>query len=142
VYLVAPTTVQALDYQPGSTFGGIMEKTCGASASQVSGKYEGMNNVNYKKGATGEQKMTITVDQTGSQVKVSYQTVDGGQGYGDGTLDKTRVDSMQFQSTAPSCPGSYDASLSFNGNDLSFTFKGKDCNGEMQGHGNARKVQN
>ena len=70
----------------------------------VAATYEGTNNTTYK-GAQGEQSISITVEQSGSEVKVSYQTADGGQGKGVGKFVGARVDSLSLQSTVQSVLG-------------------------------------
>ena len=50
-------------------------------------------------------------------MSISFQTVVGGQGKGTGTLTGTVVKSVTSRSTAPECPGSYDGSLKFVGDD-------------------------
>jgi len=48
---------------------------------------------------------------------------------------------MSLQSTAPDCPGSYDASFEFSGEAVSWSFKGQDCGGPMEGHGTAKRTK-
>jgi hypothetical protein len=122
----------------GSPFGELFDLTCGLPVPDVGGKYEGMNDATYKKGGQGEQKISISVEQNGSNVSISFQTADGGQGKGTGTLTGTVVNSISLQSTAPGCAGSYEGSFNFAGDSMSWSFKGQDCGGPMEGHGTAK----
>jgi hypothetical protein len=107
----------------------------------VAGTYEGMIDVTYKTGGQGEQKLSITVLQTGKDLKVSYQTAHG-QGKGAGTLaGDGSSEAISLQSTAPECPGSYEASLKFAGDTITLSYKGEDCGGPVEGHGTAKRVK-
>ena len=55
------------------------------------------------------------------------------------TFADGRIDAMTLQSTDAGCPGSYDASFRFADNAVSWSFKGQDCGGEMEGHGTAKR---
>jgi hypothetical protein len=71
-----------------------------------------MNDAAYEKGGQGEQKISIAVEQNGSDVNVSFQTA-AGDGVGSGKLKGTSVESIDLQSTTPNCPGSFQGSLKF-----------------------------
>ncbi len=139
VYLMASISVQPMDVKNGSIFGALLDVVCNGAASNAAGNYEGINNATYEKGQ-GEQKIAISVQQTGHDLKIKFQSVGGGQGEGIGKLRDNRVDPISLISTAPECPGSYDGSLSFTDNAVSWIFKGRDCGGPMEGHGTATKV--
>jgi hypothetical protein len=142
VYLFAPIVVQPLDAQVNTPLGLLLDVACGAApVLEVRGNYAGMNTTTYKKGGQGEQKITIVVEQIGSTVNMKFQTPPGGQGKGVGTLVGAKVESVSLQSTAPECPGSYQASLSFVGDDMSWSYKGEDCGGPMEGHGTAKRTK-
>jgi TIR domain len=134
-YVAAPISVQPLDVNEGSPFSVLLHIVCGPN---FGGTYQGTNNATYKTGATGEQEIVVSVEQIGQDVKVGFQTP-GGQGAGNGTLTENRVQSITFQSTEPNCPGSYEGSMEFNGDAVSWSYKGQDCGGAMEGHGTARK---
>jgi hypothetical protein len=129
-----------LNYQKASVFETLIDIACVASPLTVTGKYEGMNNATYEKKGRGEQKISLNIQPNGSDVKVSFQTAGAGQGEGTGKLTGNRMESILLKSTAPDCPGSYDASLSFVDNSVSWSYKGTDCGGVMEGHGTANKV--
>ena len=129
-----------LNVAKGSYFDMLLNIACGASALNVIGNYEGTNTASYEKKGQGEQKISLTIQQNGSDLKVSFQTPLGGQGEGTGTLTGDRVESIALHSTAPDCPGSYDGSLLFADNSVSWSYKGTDCGGFMEGHGTAAKV--
>lgn len=137
----APASDQLIEFKEGSPFGMLFNVVCGAPAASVNGKYEGTNYATYKVGGKGDEKISIVVEQTGSKLQVSFQTASGGQGKGEGQLKENEVKSISLQSTAPGCPGSYDGSLKFNGNNLSWLFKGQDCGGPMEGHGTAARTK-
>jgi hypothetical protein len=100
-----------------------------------------MNDSTYDKGEKGEQKISITVEQNGSDVSISFETANGGQGKGTGTLTDTVVNSISLQSTTPGCAGSYQGSLKFAGDSMSWSYKGQDCGGAMEGHGTAKRTK-
>ena len=139
VYLQAQLSAQPLDAKSGSIFDSLLSLACGG-ATNVVGNYEGINTAKYKKGGAGEQKIAISIQQNGSDLKLKFQTANGGQGEGTGKLGNNRVDTLSLRSTAPECPGSYDGSLSFADNSMSWSYKGQDCGGPMEGRGTAKKV--
>jgi hypothetical protein len=135
------TRVGEFDVQEGTALSAIKSRICSAAAVNVAGTYEGMNYIAYKTAAQGEQRFFITIKQDGVDLKATYRTGGGGQGEGVGTLVGAEVTSMSWQSTTPGCPGSYDASLEFAEDSVTWSFKGEDCGGQMEGHGTAKKVK-
>jgi hypothetical protein len=135
----------------GTVFAGVLSRVCGttatnvagtASAANVSGTYEGTITTSYKKGGQGDQKISITIEQTvWNDFKVAYKTAAGGQGQGTGKFENGTAESISLQSTTPGCPGSYEASLKFDTDSVTFSFKGEDCSGPMEGNGTAKKVK-
>ena len=102
---------------------------------------KGINDTTYENKAQGEQKISITVGQNGSDLSVSFETANGGQGKGNGTLTGSVVNSISLQSTTPGCSGSYEGSIEFAGDIMSWSYKGQDCGGPMEGHGTAKKTK-
>ena len=141
IYLNLQFPPQPLDVVKGSIIDAVVGIACGASALNVTGNYEGMNYISYRNRAQAEQKVSITIQQNGSDLKVSFQTPNGGSGEGIGKLTGNRIEWISLHSTAPSCPGSYNGSMSFADNSLTWFYKGEDCGGAMEGHGTAPKVQ-
>jgi hypothetical protein len=144
LYINAFIGAQPTKIDEGKPFTFLLNVLCGYQVShvpKVSGTYEGMNIATYNAGGQGEQKITITVEQTENDLKVSFQTASGGQGKGTGTLKGNEVESMSLQSVAPGCPGSYDASFQFADETVSWSFKGQDCGGAMEGHGTAKRTK-
>jgi TIR domain len=142
VYLAPLIPVQPMDGgKEGSPFNVLLSAICGAPVPKVGGKYEGTINTTYDKGGGGEQRLSIIVEQIGSRVDVSFQTPVGEQGKGTGTLKGGTIESMSLRSAAPGCPASYEASLNFSGDEVSWSFKGEDCGGPMQGHGTAKRTK-
>jgi hypothetical protein len=133
---------QPVDVIELSPFGLLVGIACVPPGSKVEGTYEGINNATYKQGGQGEQKISIAVKRLAEKdIMVTFQTPGGGEGRGFGTLTANRVDSISLQSTAASCPGSYQASFSFVEDSVSWSFKGEDCGGPMEGHGTAKKTK-
>jgi len=139
-YLATSSPIQPMDVSRGSIFDLLLSVACGAPVFSVAGNYDGMNYISYGEKGQAEQKVLVTIQQNGSDLKVSFQTPDGASGEGTAKLTGNQAESISLQSTTPSCPGSYDGSLSFTDNSLSWSYKGEDCGGPMQGHGTAPKV--
>jgi hypothetical protein len=136
-YLAAPITAVPIDIKERTPLAQLLNIGCPG----VGGTYEGTNEATYKNGGQGDQKISITVKQNGSDVSITFQTASGGQGSGAGTLTGSVVNSISLQSTAPECPGSYEGSLNFTGDTMSWSFKGQDCGGPMEGHGTAKRTK-
>jgi hypothetical protein len=134
VNVSVPTHLQPIDAPTGSNFALLLKVSCG-----VTGTYEGTTNTSYKNGALSEQKMSMIVEQNGSDINVSYRTAAGGEGKGVGKLNGASVKSISLESTTPGCPGSYEASLDFSSDTVSWSFKGEDCGGPMEGHGTGKR---
>jgi hypothetical protein len=141
VYLVITPTPggQIIDVKDETIFGALLSVIC-APASNVAGNYDGMNYISYGKDGQAEQKVSVTIQQNGSDLKISFQTPSGASGEGTGKLTGNRAELVSLHSTTPECPGSYDGSMSFTDNSLSWSYKGEDCGGAMEGHGTAPKV--
>jgi hypothetical protein len=141
VSVYAPDPVPPMDANEGSPFALLMTMACSAPLPNVSGTYEGINKASYKRGGQGDQKIEVTVEQMGADLKVNFQSGGGGQGKGVGKLSGARVESISLQSTAAECPGSYEASFEFASDTVTWSFKGEDCGGPMEGHGTAKRVR-
>ena len=126
---------------PGSGFAALVDVACRTSGSLVRGTYEGTSTAKYDKGGQLEQKILITIEQSASDLNVVYKTADGAEGKGSGKLTGNRVESISLESTTPGCPGSYKGSMEFPGDAVTWTFKGEDCGGAMEGHGTAKKTK-
>jgi hypothetical protein len=139
VYLAVPMPAPSpLNATPGSNFDLLLNVHCGT---KVQGTYEGTNSATYGNGGHGEQQISFVVEQTGTQVNVNFHSPNGSQGKGTGTLAGNSIEMMSLQSTTPDCPGSYEASLKFNGENVSWSYKGQDCGGPITGHGTAKKTR-
>jgi hypothetical protein len=130
-----------LDVKEGTSLSFLLNIVCGAPPNNVAGTYEGIITMIYKKGGKGEQNISISIEQTANDLKVAYQTPAGAQGKGAGTLESGKADSISLQSTTPGCAGSYQASFRFADDSVTFSFKGEDCGGTMEGNGTAKKVK-
>jgi hypothetical protein len=136
--------VKPADVQPNSPFGllyRILCKTAPPLIQHVQGTYEGTNQVTYGRGGKGEQTISIIVDQNGSELNVSFLAASGGQGKGTGTLTGDTLGSISLQSTIQECPGAYEASFKFAADAVSWSYKGQDCGGPMEGHGSAKRTK-
>jgi hypothetical protein len=140
-YLAPLLSVPPVDVKDGSPFSFLLNVVCGDSVPNVAGKYEGTYSATYENGGQGEQQISIIVEQTASEVSVSFETAIRSIGNGAGKLVGTTIDSLSLQSTTPGCPGSYEASIKFTGNSASWSFTGQDCGGPMQGHGTAKRTK-
>ena len=140
VYVVPHTPAMTLDAKDGSIFANLLNVACRSSPFNVARNYDGMNYISYGTKGQAEQKISVTVQQNGSDLKVSFRTPDGASGEGTGKLTGNRAEALSLHSTTPSCPGSYDGSLSFADNLASWSYKGEDCGGQMTGHGTANQV--
>jgi hypothetical protein len=94
VYAHAPINDPPFEPTKGSPFEKVMNMACGPGVPTVTGTYEGMNNATYEKGGQAEQKISITIEQSSSDLNVRFQTANGAQGKGSGKLTGTRVESM------------------------------------------------
>jgi hypothetical protein len=90
---------------------------------------------------SGDDKITLTLQQSGSNVAASYQTSLGGRGRGTGILTGNIISAMKLQSETENCPGSFTASLTFSNDTVSWTYNGQDCGGPVQGNGVAKKTK-
>jgi hypothetical protein len=129
---------QSVDVKNGSIFSTLLSVACGPL--NVAGNYEGINYISSGQKGQAEQKLSIAIQQNGSDLKISFLTLSGASGEGTGKLTNNRAESISLRSTTPGCPGSYDGSLSFADNSTSWSYKGEDCGGSMEGHGTADKV--
>jgi hypothetical protein len=138
ITLIVPIQAEPLAVTPTSPLELMLKVACGEN---VGGTYEGMNSAVYERGGQGEQKITVTVKQTGNHVDVSFATASGDQGKGSGTLSGSVVEPLTLESTAPACPGSYQGALKFSDNGMSWSYKGQDCGGSMEGQGTAKRTR-
>ena len=140
-YVIAPTSVQAVDITEASPLTLLLNVVCTPSSPGVEGTYEGTDKSTYKLGGEAEQKVTVHVVQSGDELTVSFQTPTGAQGKGTGKLSGDTVKSLTLQRTAPDCPGSYKGSMKFDGDTMSWSYAGSDCGGSMEGRGTAKRTK-
>jgi TIR domain len=142
LFVSAPNFEETINPAPGSAFAQLLALACGAGLLSVAGTYEGISHTSYGNRVQGEQKIALIVDQTGDEVSVTFRTPLGEYGKGTGKLNGTRIDSLSLQSAlSPTCAGAYETSVEFAGDTAKWSFKGKDCNGEMEGHGTATRTR-
>ena len=126
----------------GSLFNTLCQAAAATAATDVAGTYGGMITMTFKSGAKAEEKISITIEETANNdFKVTYKAAAGVQGQGVGKIENGTVESFPLQSTTPGCPGSYEASLKFADDAVTFSFKGEDCAGPMEGNGTAKRVK-
>jgi tetratricopeptide (TPR) repeat protein len=104
---------------------------------QIEGTYEGTFTINQ---VTGEHQISLTFQQSGSEVTVTYRSALGGRGSGKSTIAGNIIATVSLRSE-PSCPGQFTASFKFSDDTVSFAYSGQDCNGPGQGRGIAKKVK-
>jgi hypothetical protein len=91
VLLMAPLPVPTVDIKEGSPLDVLVSKVCNTTSKYVAGKYEGTNYTTYKTGGgQGDQKIAISIEQSGNQLKVSFQSPNGAQGKGTGIPRRKR----------------------------------------------------
>jgi hypothetical protein len=140
--LGAPLPVPTMDVKDGTVLAMLFSKVCDANVRNVGGKYEGTSYTSLKAGGQGDYKISISIEQTGNKLKISFQTPNGGQGEGTGVLEGNTVKAISLKSTAQNCPGSYEGSVEFTDDgSINWSFKGQDCTGLMEGHGTAKKTK-
>jgi hypothetical protein len=140
--LVTPLPVPTLDIKEGTPLDLLFSKVCNTTSKYVAGNYEGTNYATYKiAGAEGDQKIAISVEQGGNQLKVSFQSPNGARGEGTGIIEGDAVKTILLKSSAPNCPGSYEVTLGFKDDgSMNWSYKGQDCSGPVEGHGTAKKA--
>jgi hypothetical protein len=138
LYAMALFTVEPIVATPTSLYEKLIDIVCGP---KVQGTYEGTNRVTTAKGAVGEYKVSVVVEQVDSAVSLSFATAAGHFGNGTGQLKGSVVDPMSLQSTTPGCPGSFLGSLKFEDGTLSWTLKGEDCGGPLEAKGIAKRTK-
>jgi tetratricopeptide (TPR) repeat protein len=121
----AETAREALGSSPSETVG------------QIEGTYEGTFTVNQ---VTGEHQISLTFQQSGSEVTVTYRSALGGRGSGKSTIASNIIATVPLRSE-PNCPGLFTASFKFSDDTVSFTYSGQDCNGPGLGRGIAKKLK-
>ena len=104
---------------------------------QIEGTYEGTFTINQ---VAGEHQISLTFQQSGSEVTVTYRSALGGRGSGKSTIAGNIIATVPLRSE-PSCPGLFTASFKFSDDTVSFTYSGQDCNGPGQGRGIAKKLK-
>jgi hypothetical protein len=139
-YVMAPISPPTIDVVRGSPIFALLSALCGPQALDVAGTYEGTNTVHLQSGGSGENKIRIIVNQNGEDVDVRFDAAGGGQGKGQGKLTGTDVKSMKLESTLVGCPGSYDASINFSDDLVTWFYKGSDCSGAIEGSGSAKRI--
>ena len=142
LFVSTPTLEEPIAPSAGSPSDQLLTLACGAGVLSVAGTYEGINHTTYGNRTQGEQKIALIVHQSGDEVSVTFRTPHGEYGKGKGKLNGTRIESMSLQSAlSPTCAGSYETSVEFAGDTAKWSFKGKDCNGAMEGHGTATRTR-
>jgi hypothetical protein len=131
--------VQQIDVK-ANPFTALLKIGCAGLLSNVAGTYEGTDHGSTKTGGNGEEKISIIVTQKGDAISVTFHTAAGGEGRGVGTLTDETVESIPIQSTTPNCSGSYLATLKFDGDTVTWSYKGQDCNGPIEGYGSAKRT--
>ena len=131
--LVSLPSAQTISTQTeGEALGSALSET----VEQIEGTYEGTFTLSQ---VTGKHQISLTFQQSGPEVTVTYRSVFGGRGSGKSTIAGNVITAV-LRSEA-NCPGSFEASFKFFGDTVRFTYSGQDCNGPAQGDGIAKKLK-
>jgi CHAT domain-containing protein/Flp pilus assembly protein TadD len=114
-----------------------LESALSETVEQIEGTYEGTFTLSQ---VTGEHQISLTFQQSGPEVAVTYRSVLGGRGSGKSTIAGNVITAVPLRSE-PNCLGLFTASFKFFGDTVSFTYSGQDCNGPAQGRGIAKKLK-
>jgi len=107
-----------------------------ASSVNVSGNWVG---VNYTSQVQGPSEVKLHLSQAGENIAGSYWAATGVAGNGKGSMTGVNTFHIDWVNTTKSCPGTYSNDYIINGNQITWTFTGKDCLGVEQGHGYATR---
>ncbi len=109
-----------------------------ADAVNVSGHYKG---VNYTSEVPGPNNVIINLTQEDNSPNIiGYYWIDTGVGgKGVGTMTGANTFHIDWVNTTQNCKGSYSNDYIINGDQITWTFSGKDCLGIEKGHGYASK---
>src|SRR5262249_33327066 len=122
VSLISPPSAQ-------TTSAGNAREVLGSSPSetveQIEGTYDGTFTISH---LPGEHQISLTFQQSGSEVTVTYRNALGGGGSGKGTLAGNVIATVSLRSE-PDCPGLFTASFKFSDDTVSFTYSGQGCSG-------------
>jgi CHAT domain-containing protein len=115
----------------------VLDSSPSETVEQIEGTYEGTFTINQ---VTGEHQISLTFQQSGSEVTVTYRSALGGRGSGKSTIAGNSIATVPLRSE-PNCPGLFTALFKFSDDTVSFTYSGQDCNGPGQGRGIAKKLK-
>ena len=72
---------------------------------QISGTYDGINEINQGHQVGANVKFSLTIQQSGNNITATYRSALGASGRGSGTLSGNAIYMMSLQSETPNCPG-------------------------------------
>jgi hypothetical protein len=102
--LISPPSAQTISAETArEALGSSLSET----VEQIEGTYDGTNKFSQVR---GEHQISLTFQQSGREVTVTYRSALGGSGSGKGTIAGDVITAMPLRSE-PSCPGSYTASF-------------------------------
>jgi tetratricopeptide (TPR) repeat protein len=134
VSLISPPSAQTASAENARE---VLGSSPSETVEQIEGTYEGTFTINQ---VTGEHQISLTFQQSGSEVTVTYRSALGGRGSGKSTIAGNIIATVPLQSD-PNCPGLFTASFKFSHDTVSFAYSGQDCNGPGQGRGIANKLK-
>ena len=135
VSLISPPSAQTTSAEKNARE--VLDSSLPEKVEQIEGTYEGTFTINQ---VAGEHQISLTFQQSGSDVRVTYRSALGGRGSGKSTIAGNIIATASLRSE-PGCPGQFTASFKFSDDTVSFTFSGQDCNGSGQGRGIAKKLK-
>lgn len=138
VYAAAPTSVSQLQPASGSLFEMLLNRACGAELA-VAGTYKGKTH-STEIGASGDQELTINVQQIGAKLDVGFASASGVTGDGTGILTGNKA-SIEIHARQTACAITFVADLAFSPGAVAWNYTTKECDGRLvKGDGTARKV--
>ena len=134
VSLISPPSAQTASAENARE---VLGSSPSGTVEQIEGTYEGTFTINQ---VTGEHQISLTFQQSGSEVTVTYRSALGGRGSGKSTIAGNVIATVSLRSE-PNCQGLFTASFKFSDDTVTFAFSGQDCNGPGQGRGIANKLK-
>jgi hypothetical protein len=137
LYFAPFMPAQQIDVK-ANPFTALLKIGCAGLSPRVAGTYDGTNHGTTKLG-TGDDKISAVVTQNGDVITMTLHSASGGEARGTGALIDETVKSMAIESTNANCPGAYSATLRFKDDTVTWSYKGHDCNGPIEGFGSAKR---
>jgi hypothetical protein len=91
---------------------------------------------------SGAPPTTLQYDlmQLGTAVTGTWSTSDAGEGSVDATLVGQGLNPFILNETTPGCAGRFSGTATINGDSMTFSYAGSDCDGYFSAHGTAERI--